>query len=393
VIDPSRFDRDRLVDEAARRTGEDDFGEPGWLEALDTLLASLVEEARLNEVGVEVAAGDMASYLDVRLLLTAWRRDHPEVTTGRIERPIVIVGQPRTGTTILYDLLAQDPALDAPLTWEVDRPIPAPEAATFDTDPRIAEVQATIDLVETVMPGFTAFHPMGALLAQECVRITGGAFRSMIFNTQYRVPSYNRWLLHDADLAPAYRWHRRYLEHLQSRHPVSQWLLKSPAHLWHLDALAGEYPDAVVVQTHRDPLKVIASVSALVAHLRAMSSDDVAIGEVAAGYAEDIFLGLARGMDARDRGVFGGRQTVDVHYDAFMADPLVVVADIYAAMGRELTPEAERLMRAFLAANPGDGGGGGGRYRFTDTGLDASDLRARSANYQDRFGVTSEPVL
>jgi hypothetical protein len=393
VIDPSRFDRDRLIEEAVGRCGEYDFGEAGWLEGLDVLLSSLVDEARLNDVGVEVAAGDMASYLDARLVLTAWRRDHPEVATGHIEQPIVIVGQPRTGTTILYDLLAQDPALRAPLTWEVDRPIPPPETATYDVDPRIGEVQAAIDMVETVMPGFTAFHPMGALLGQECVRITGGAFRSMIFNTQFRVPSYNQWLLLDADLAPAYRWHRRYLEHLQSRHPVSQWLLKSPAHLWHLDALAAEYPDAIVVQTHRDPLKVIASVSALVAHLRAMSSDDVAIVEVAAGYTEDVFLGLARGMDARDRRVFPDDQVVDVHFDAFMADPLVVVGGIYAAMGRELTPDAERSMRAFLAANPGDGGGGGGRYRFTDTDLDESDLRARSADYQERFGVASEPVV
>jgi hypothetical protein len=393
VIDPSRFDRDGLIEEAVRRTGEEDFGEPGWLEALDVLLPSLVDEARLNDVGVEIAAGDMASYLDARLMLTAWRRDHPEVMTGRIERPIVIVGQPRTGTTILFDLLAQDPALRAPLTWEVDRPIPPPETATYDVDPRIQEVQATIDLVETVMPGFTAFHPMGALLGQECVRITGGSFRSMIFNTQFRVPSYNRWLLMKADLAPAYRWHRRLLEHLQSRHPVSQWLLKSPAHLWHLDALAAEYPDAIVVQTHRDPLKVIASISALVVHLRAMSSDDVAVGEVAAGYTEDVFLGLARGMNARDRGVFPDDQIVDVHFGAFMVDPLVVVAEIYAAMGRELTPEAERSMRAFLTANPGDGGGGGGRYRFADTGLDESDLRARSADYQERFGVASEPVV
>jgi sulfotransferase family protein len=393
VIDVSRFDRERLVEEAVARTGEDDFGEPGWLEALEILLASLVDEARLSDIGVEVAAGDVASYLDARLTLTAWRRDHSEVATGRIERPIVIVGQPRTGTTILYDLLAQDPALRAPLTWEVDRPIPPPEPSTYDVDPRIEEVQANIDLVETVMPGFTAFHPMGALLGQECVRITGGAFQSMIFNTQFRVPSYNRWLLYDADLAPAYRWHRRYLQHLQSRNPVSQWLLKSPAHLWHLDALAAEYPDAIVVQTHRDPLRVVASVSALVAHLRRMSSDEVVFGEVATGYAEDILLGLARGMDARDRKVIPDDQIVDVQFADFMADPLLVVADIYAAMQRELTPETERSMRAFLAANPGDGGGGGGRYRFSETGLDVSDLRGRVAEYQERFGVASEPVV
>ncbi len=134
----------------------------------------------------------------------------------RIDRPIVIVGQPRTGTTILYDLLALDPELRAPLTWEIDRPVPPPQAATRDTDPRIAEVDAALALVDAVIPGFTDFHPMGARLAQECVRITGGDFRSMIFSTQYRTPTYDRWLLDEADLAPAYRWHRRYLQHLGS---------------------------------------------------------------------------------------------------------------------------------------------------------------------------------
>ena len=129
--------------------------------------------------------------------------------------------------------------------------------------------------------------------------MTAGDFRSMMFPLQYRVPTYNHWLLHQADMAPAYRWHRRYLQHLQSRHPAGQWLLKSPAHLWHMDALAAEYPDAIVVQTHRDPLKVIASVSALGAHLRRLASDDASIPEVATAYVDDIFVGLERGMEAR----------------------------------------------------------------------------------------------
>ena len=103
--------------------------------------------------------------------------------------------------------------------------------------------------------------------------MTGSEFRSMIFTVQYEVPTYNRWLLDEADLAPAYRWHRLFLEHLQSGHMGERWLLKSPAHLWHLAALLAEYPDAVIIQTHRDPLKVIASVSALAVHLRRMASD------------------------------------------------------------------------------------------------------------------------
>jgi hypothetical protein len=379
-----------LVDEAVARVGEEDFGEPTWQEGLGILLDGLETEARLSDIGVEIATSGIVDYLATRLALTAWRRDHPEVAVGTVVRPIVIVGQPRTGTTILYDLLAQDPALRAPLTWEVDKPVPPPETETYGSDPRIAEVQATIDMVESVMPGFMSFHAMGATLAQECVRITAPDFRSMIFNTQFRVPTYNRWLLREADFAPAYRWHRRYLQHLESRHPADQWLLKSPAHLWSLDALAIEYPDAIVVQTHRDPLKVIASVSALVAHLRRMSSDDVSMAEIAEGYAEDIFLGLDRGMADRDRGTFPAEQVVDVHFAEFRADPLATVRQLYLALGRRLTDATEARMRAFLAGHPDDGGGG--RYRFSDTELDAGALRERSRPYQERFAVASEPV-
>ena len=387
-----RLDRDALVAEAMAAAGETDFGEPSWEEGLDILLAGLTTEARLHELGVDIAALEIVAYLTNRLAITAWRRDHPPVADGTVERPIVIVGQPRTGTTILYDLLAQDPGLRVPLTWEVDRPVPPPPTATYSTDPRIAEAQAQIDAADLLIPGFTSFHPMGARLGQECVRITAGDFRSMIFTIQYRLPTYNRWLLHQADLAPAYRWHRRYLQHLQSEHPAPRWLLKSPAHLWHLDALAAEYPDATVIHTHRDPLKVIASTSALAAHLRRMASDDTSIVEAAAQYAEDILLGLERGIAAADKQTFPPAQVVDVHFAEFVADPLATIQHVYAALDRELTPTVAATMRTFLDEHPGDGGGGGTRYRMADTGLDVAELRARAQPYQEHFGVVSEPV-
>jgi hypothetical protein len=387
-----RLQRDRLVSEAIALAGTEDLGEPSWGEGLDLLLAGLQGEAGLHELGVEIAATEVAGYLANRIGITVWRRDHPEVSTGPVDRPIFIVGQPRTGTTILHDLLAQDRGLRAPLTWEVDRPLPPPEPATYDTDPRIAEVQANIEMTDLLIPGFTSFHPMGARLAQECVRITGHDFRSMIFPIQYRLPEYNRWILHDADLAPAYRWHRQFLEHLQHRQPAPQWLLKSPAHLWHFEALAAEYPDAVIVQTHRDPLKVIASTSALAAHLRRMVSDDPDITEIAASYAEDIFVGLERGMEARSNAVIPPERVIDVHFQAFIADPIATIRQIYLALGRDLDEVTEQRMRRFLADNPGDGGGGGTRYRFADTGLDPAALRERSAAYQAYFDVESEPI-
>ncbi len=387
-----RFQRDRLVAEAVAVAGSDDFGADTWQEGLDVLLDGFATEARLHELGVEIAAGGVVEYLANRAGITAWRKDHPAVAEGTIDHPIFIVGQPRTGTTILYDLLALDPELRAPLTWEIDKPLPPPETATRDTDPRIDEVDAVLSMADSLIPGFTAFHPMGARLAQECVRITGGDFRSMIFPCQYRVRTYDRWLLHDADLAPAYRWHRQYLQHLQSADPAPQWLLKSPAHLWDLDALAAEYPDAVIVQTHRDPLKVITSVSALAAHLRRMASDDVDLHEISADYAEDIFLGLDRGIDARQRGVIPAERIVDVHFGDFVADPIATVRGIYAALGRELDDLTEKKMRTFLAEHPGDGGGGGTRYRFADTGLEEGPLRERAEAYEAFSGVAREPV-
>jgi hypothetical protein len=386
----ARLDAGRLVAQATELNGLEDFGEPTWREGLDRLVEALDAEARLNALGVQIVTGDILAYLSNRLRILDWRRGHDEVATGAVVAPLVIVGQPRTGTTILYDLLAHDPAHRAPLTWEVDRPCPPPTTAAYETDPRIAEVQAQLDLVEDLIPGFTAFHPLGARLAQECVRMTAGDFRSMIFPTQYRVPSYARWLLWEADMAPAYRWHRRYLQHLQSRHGCRRWLLKSPGHLWSLEALIAEYPDAIVLQTHRDPLRVIASVSALTALLRRMACDDPTITEAAAEYAEYIFEGLDRCVADRRRATVPPDRVIDVQLRAFVADPFATVRGIYARLGTELTPRAEQRMRSFLAANPGDGGGH--RYRFADTGLDANALRERARAYQEYFDVPSEPA-
>ena len=384
--------RDRLIEEAVAAAGVGDFGEPTWLEGLDRVLDSLANEARLSDLGAVVVETEIGAYLRTRLQMVAHRAAHPELADRPVVRPLVIVGQPRTGTTILYDLLAQDPANRAPLSWEVDLPCPPPATATYATDPRIAEVEATCAMADLVIPGFRAFHPIGALLGQECVRMTGSEFRSMIFTVQYEVPTYNRWLLDDADLAPAYRWHRGFLEHLQSGHMGERWLLKSPAHLWHLAALLAEYPDAVIIQTHRDPLKVIASVSALAAHLRQMASDSPSLPAAAAQYEHDIFDGLDRGLAARRTGLLPPEQVVDVQFTDFVADPFATIAALYDQLGLDLSAEAESNMRAFLASNPGDGGGGGTRYRWADTGLDAAALRERATEYQAHFDVPSEPV-
>jgi hypothetical protein len=384
-----RFAPETLIATACAEAGSDDFGDDGWQAGLNLVADELVNEARLSAIGVEIAHLDMIRALKNRLEVIAWRKQHPEIAAEPITAPIFIVGQPRTGTTILYDLLAQDPELRAPLTWEVDAPCPVPQPETYHSDPRIALAQASIEMSEQIVPGFLAFHPMGALLGQECVRITASEFTSMIYTVQYRLPNYYRWLLYEADHAGAYRYHRIFLQHLQSGVP-GQWLLKSPAHLWQLDKLIDEYPDALIVQTHRDPLNVISSIAALTHHLRRMGSDESNIAECAAQSYEEITVGLERGMAARDTGVVPDGQMIDVQFADFISDPWTTVKDIYDKLGRELKPDTEQKMRDFLADHPGDGGRG--RYTWSDTGLDAGEVRDRVRAYQERYAVPTEEL-
>jgi hypothetical protein len=169
-----------------------------------------------------------------------------------------------------------------------------------------------------------------------------------------------------------------------------QWLLKSPAHLWYLDTLVTEYPDAVIVQTHRDPLNVISSISALTNHLRRMASNETTIAECAVQSCEEIVIGLQRGMELRDSGALAPDQVIDVQFADFMRDPFATIRSIYGRLDRELTPDTEHKMRDYLAAHPGDGGGG--RYTWADTELNADVLREQVAGYQERYGVATEPL-
>jgi len=385
----TKLNAEELLARASEVTGLDDLGEDTWREGLLRLVAALREEAALNEIGGQIAAGEITMYLANRLRVTEWHRCHPEIAAVDVTPPVVIVGQGRTGTTILHDLLAQDPAHRVPRTWEVDRPLPPPETESYESDPRIAEVQAQLDMTDLVIPGFKTMHPMGARLAQECVRITAGDFRSMIFPTQYRIPSYARWLLYEAAMAPAYRWHRRFLEVLQSRHKSERWVLKSPGHLWCLGELLTEYPNALLVQTHRDPLRIIASLASLLATLRRLASNVSSVADGGAEFADYLLEGLDRSVAARVNGTVPAKRVVDVHFHAFVADPFACIREIYARLGLELTREAETRMRTFLAENPQEKHGGH-RYSFEDTGLDAGPIRERAQRYQEYFDVPSE---
>jgi hypothetical protein len=380
-----------LLAAAEEQTGLVDLGADSWREALDRLLSSLHAEGGLSELGEQITAAQLQGHLAARLWVTDWHRRHPEIGQAAVPPPIVIVGQPRTGTTILFDLMAQDPQFRVPLTWEVAQPNPPPETATYDDDPRIAEADAAAAMTELLIPGFQAIHPSGGLRGQECVSITAGDFRSLLYSTVFHVPTYSRWLIYDADMAPAYAYHRRFLQLLQWHHPGSRWLLKSPAHQWWLGALFAEYPDAVVVHTHRDPLKVIASTASLTAHLQRLARDETSIAEEAPEWARYLVTGNDRSVDGREDGTVPPGRAVDVQFCDVMADPFGTMAAVYEQLGLPFTPDAEGRMRAFLADNPADKHGVH-HYRFSETGLDEGEMRRRTARYEEYFDVPQETL-
>lgn len=378
-----------LVSSAKEAADLDDFGGDEWQEGLDRLLHSLASEADLNEVGLLVAESQIVGVLSTRLRVIDWHMRHPELADTPVAAPTVILGQPRTGTTILFDLLAQDPAFRAPLTWEVSEPIPPPQTATYDTDPRIEASEAASGMLESIVPGFQAIHPSGALRAQECVSITAGDFRSLQWPTVFRVPSYARWLLYEADLSSAYRYHHQFLQVLQSEHSSDRWLLKTPGHQWHLAELFATYPDATIIHTHRDPLKVLASVSSLMGQLRKIGMTETSIPDIAAEWVDYLVDGNNRAVVGREDGTVPQGQSIDVAFADLMTDTFGTIAIMYEQMGRPLTAEAEAAMRAFLADNSREKHGTHS-YSFDETQLDIADLRARTAVYEQRFNVPQE---
>jgi hypothetical protein len=354
------------------------------------LLNAFETEARLTTLGRIIARADIIRLLENRLRIIDTIKRHPEILERGIERPLFIIGLPRTGTTILHELLAQDPANRVPMTWEVMHPWPPPERATYDTDPRIAQVDKHFSGIDKILPGFQAVHPMGARLPQECVALTAHDFATMIYHTTHNVPSYQAWL-EATDLRWVYASHRRQLQYLQWRCPGERWVLKSPGHLWALDALLAVYPDARIVHTHRDPLKVIASLTSLISMLRSMATDHIDALAIANDWTARLARGLEKAMAVRARGLVKDEQVFDMPYSEFVGDEIGMIRRIYQHFGLALSADAEARMRRCLADNPQDKHG---RHRYTlaESGLDPTVERRRFAAYQDRFRVPSEPI-
>jgi hypothetical protein len=386
---PVAPDERTVLEAARRRTGLQDFGGEEFRAGLRILLQDYGTEAHLTLLGRLVAHRDTVALLAHRLRLHEDRRRHPRIAEQEIRRPLFIVGLPRTGSTLLHHLLAQDPASRVAQAWEVMAPSPPPDTGGRGTDSRIDQAERDLRWFDRLVPAFKAVHPLGARLPLECMAITSHAFLSQRFHTMYRVPTYQAWLGRQ-DQRPAYEFHRRFLQHLQWRTPARRWVLKAPSHAHGIEALFETYPDALVVQTHRDPGAVLASVASLTAVLRAAFSDRVDLREIGFEVIQHWSDGLERLLQIRgDRRVAAG-QFLDVRYRELVEDPLATVRRLYDHFDLPLSAAAEEAMRRHLAENPKDKHGRHA-YSLSAFGLDPADIGHRFKTYTEYFGIQAEP--
>lgn len=381
-IDTPPRDIDSLLAAARKRTGLSEFGDWPIADPLERLLAAYRTEADLTLLGKITVREMLVSLLENLLFLEAERKADPSVADEQIHAPVFIIGLPRTGTTLLHNLMTEDPTNRVPVTWEVmfparhDYSAPAIAATRKQTASRLA-------WANRLAPEFKRIHAIAPDLPQECIAITAQVFMSIQFHTTHDVASYEDWF-ENSSQALTYDFHYRFLQHLQHHRRASRWVLKAPGHLFGLDALLERYPDAKIVQTHRDPLRVMASMASHATVLRRAFSDRANPKAIASDWSDRWARGLEHFLKVRDKR--SSAQFLDVSYDSIESSPLETVESIYRFIGAPLEDHARARMSAYLARNPKNKHGVH-RYSLAQYGLDRDTELARFKSYCERFDI------
>lgn len=378
-----------LMATARRNTGFDDFGSDEWLEGFHIFLKALDEEADLHLLGRLMTRSDILRWLEARLGIEAAYAEHPEIDDEVIQQPVIVTGLPRAGTSILFELLAQDSQFGSPRNWEMMFPFPPPETASYHSDPRIERCQHLVTQWSRVVPTYAAMHEMGAEIPNECIVAMSCTFLTENLPGQYQIPSYNAWY-YQQDLGYAYRYYKRMLKLLQWRNPRRHWLLKAPSHLGNLPVLFDTFPDARVVITHRDPIVAQASVTNLLGTLYWMRSSQ----PFDASAFENLMTpeaGAARLDGVVDLLQASAVPLAQIHsflYAQLVEQPLDALQSLYQGMGLRLEPAALEAMQDYLQAKPQ---GKFGRHQYS-IGEREENARKRLLfrRYQNYFQVPDE---
>jgi len=374
----------KLESIAKKRTGLSNFGNWAFQKPLEQLMKAYEHEAELTMVG-RITVRELIANLLINLLrLEEKRRHQPDTETERITNPVFIIGLPRTGTTLLHGLLAQDAEFRVPKTWEIM--FPATYSENPDESSKARErARNRLDWANRLAPGFKRIHAIAPELPQECIVITAHVLLSTQFHTACNVPSYQNWFEREPQNL-AYEFHHRLLQHLQVKRTAQRWVLKAPGHLFALDALLKRYPDAKIIQTHRSPLQVIPSMASHATVLRRALSNQVNPKEVARDWAQRWNSALEKFLEIRDQSPSG--QFLDVYYEEIERTPLETICRIYDFLGWRLNDRTKHAMKAFLASNPKNKHGVH-RYSLGQYGLDPMKERKRFSAYCERFSIST----
>jgi hypothetical protein len=379
-----KFDPGALIAEATRQAeGLTDFGDPSFRPALEVLCRSLESEAKLSELGRQLLHGKFVELLVNRLRIEACFEQHPEIEREPLAAPLVIVGLPRTGTTLLQRLLACDPQLYSMAWWETRYPVPFPGESLQSPVQRIERARGEVKVMVEAMPKLLSIHPMDADQADEELMLMEHSFMAA-FNAYANVPSYMRWL-YSVSEKPAYDYLKRAMKFLQWQKRqrgihAMRWVLKAPHHLLRMQLLLEEFPGARIIQTHRDPVDTIPSIASFIDTLWHIYSSDV--DPAAAGQEWNALMARAfkATMAVRER---MPEAFHDVRFVDTVKRPLEVVRDIYAWAGLTLTPAAEQAMQRWLEDNRRDTRGAH-EYATEHFGLTADQIRRDFADYRAR---------
>jgi hypothetical protein len=373
------LDPEAMLAEARRRAKLADFGDDLFRSGLAKLVASFDAQEHSHPFGRFFFREYCINLLVNRLKIQDDLNRYPQILEQPVRRPLFVVGLPRTGTTLLHRLLSEDPSGRTLLFWEALEPSPPPTPETRPTDPRIARAKRSLAMINSLAPRLAAAHVFAAEEPEEDNNLFANVFRAGINGIMFDVPGYTEWL-GEQDLVPSYRYARRQLQLLGWKMPGDHWVLKSPAHLFGLDALLAVFPDACVVQTHRDPLESIPSLCSLTAAFRAITCDRVDLRrlgwELSMAMAEGVERALAVRASADPARFF------DVPYRALLSDPVGVAREIARHFGYPHDAGIEARQRRWIAENP-QHKHGVHRYSLDQFGLDPEFVRTLFADYAD----------
>lgn len=381
------LDSKSLCAQARRNTALESFGEPSVEPALTFLLNSLEGEADLHPFGRFLMMMHLREILEARLRLNReWNETVRDSERTPVFRPIFITGMPRSGSTFLHELLAQAPTLRAPRVWEVMSPVSAGQPDRGWTDRRVWSAAICLWWFRRFAPKADAVYPMRARTPQECVAIHSYTLLSEEFVATCHAPTYEKFL-RSTDLRPAYAWEKRFLQHLQTGHSGTQWLLKSPDHTFGLEALFSIFPDALVVQTHRDPLDALRSLIQLSEVLKGLYGRPPDRDELARHEAQNLAESLSRIMQYRDKHPELRNRFIDVNYSELVAAPLTVVRRIFHRFEIPLSDATDARMQ-LLASSRSSYRGRNTAPTLLEASLGARPQLNLFKDYCHRFGLS-----